>query len=111
MCDFSSYDAGRSLYLYNQPDPARTTSETPFFCYSHLVMKINISGKGAAPAVPPKLVFGPEEGFLETNVALNSTYLQVAHLSLFADVFVARCSHPECRSLLLRGGILRYCSS
>ena len=87
VCDFSSYDAGRSLYLYNQPDPARTTSETPFFCYSHLVMKINISGKGAAPAVQPKMAFGPDEGFLGTNVALNSTYLQVAHVSLLPLVF------------------------
>ena len=83
VCNFTGYDAGRSLYLYNQPDPARTTSETPFFCYSHLVMKINISGKGAPPAVQPKLSFGPDEGVLETNVALNSTYLQVRVLKLF----------------------------
>jgi hypothetical protein len=98
VCDFSSYDAGRSLFLYNSPDPARTTSETPFFCYSHLVMKINISGKGAAPAVKPKMVFGPEEGFLETNVALNSTYLQVAHLPLLL-IICSGATLPKCYSL------------
>jgi hypothetical protein len=65
------------VYLTDEHQPDRTTSETPFFCYSHLVMKISFSGKGAPPAVPPKLSFGPDEGVLETNVALNSTYLQV----------------------------------
>ena len=99
VCDFSSYDAGRSLYLYNQPDPSRTTSETPFFCYSHLIMKINISGKGPAPTVQPKMVFGPNDGFLETNVALNSTYLQVTPLSqlrlLFPSAAAFCCSLPK----------------
>ena len=41
MCDFSGY-SNRTLYMYNQPDSSRTTSETPFFCYSHLIMKIKV---------------------------------------------------------------------
>jgi FtsP/CotA-like multicopper oxidase with cupredoxin domain len=73
VCDFSGY-SNRTLYLYNQPDSSRTTSETPFFCYSHLIMKIKV-GESAADPVTPKLQFGPEDGVLETNVALSSSYL------------------------------------
>jgi hypothetical protein len=109
VCDLSNY-AGRSLYLYNQPDPARTTSTTPFFCYSHLVMKMNVGAKGPAPAVQPKMVFGPDEGFLETNVALNSTYLQVAQppLLLLALLIALLRSTQVCQAAALcAGGILR----
>ena len=35
------------IYLYNVHDSGKTTSETPFFCYSHLIMKFNVS-----PAAP-----------------------------------------------------------
>jgi hypothetical protein len=34
-------------------------------------------GAGAADTVTPKLQFGPDEGVLETNVALKSSYLAV----------------------------------
>lgn len=30
------------MYLTNEHLPDRTTSETPYFCYSHLLMKLNV---------------------------------------------------------------------
>jgi hypothetical protein len=51
VCNLSGH-SGRTLYLYNQPDPDRTTSETPFFCYSHLIMKIKVrAAQGCCYAV------------------------------------------------------------
>ena len=43
VCDFRAY-ANQVIYLINEHDPARTTTETPYFCYTHLLMKINVGG-------------------------------------------------------------------
>jgi hypothetical protein len=59
VCDFRAY-TGTPLYLINKPDPARTTSETPYFCHSHLVMKINIGAPDAAATAPNLAAFNEE---------------------------------------------------
>lgn len=40
VCDFRSF-AAQTLYLWNHKDPRRM-KDVPFFCFSHLVMKINV---------------------------------------------------------------------
>ena len=56
-------------------DAGKTTSETPFFCYSHLIMKFNVSP--AAPGADMRIpdIGGPAQ--LEQNAALPPVLLQV----------------------------------
>ena len=63
------------IYLYNVHDAGKTTSETPFFCYSHLIMKFNVSPIGADVAIRVPKPSGPAE--LEQNAALPPALLQV----------------------------------
>ena len=42
----------QTIYLVNEHDAARTTSETPYFCYSHLLMKINVGATDPEAQVP-----------------------------------------------------------
>jgi hypothetical protein len=53
VCDFAAY-SGQPLYLINKSNATLTTSVTPFFCHSHLIMKINV-GAAVANAPAPNL--------------------------------------------------------
>jgi hypothetical protein len=59
VCDFRAY-TGTSLYLINKPNKDITTSETPYFCHSHLVMKIVVGAPDAAAAAPNLAAFNEE---------------------------------------------------
>ncbi|KAG2440741.1 hypothetical protein HXX76_003598 [Chlamydomonas incerta] len=48
VCDFSAY-SGRDVYLVNAYDDDRM-KDVPFFCNSHLFMKINVRCNGTGPA-------------------------------------------------------------
>lgn len=48
VCDFEGFE-NQVLYLWNEHDADRTTSETPYFCFSHLLMRINVGGREDAP--------------------------------------------------------------
>ena len=67
------------IYLYNVHDSGKTTSETPFFCYSHLIMKFNVSPAAAGDMRVPE-IGGPAQ--LEQNAALPPALLKVSHSSL-----------------------------
>jgi hypothetical protein len=41
VCNFTAYK-NTSMYLINKPNSAFTTSLTPFYCHSHLIMKIDV---------------------------------------------------------------------
>ena len=64
VCDFSAY-TGKSLYMINKPNPAVNTGLTPYFCHSHLVMRIDVGAAvpgASAPnlgAVNPERATGP----------------------------------------------------
>ena len=64
-----------AIYLYNVHDAGKTTSETPFFCYSHLIMKFNVSPADSGVAIRKPNPAGPAE--LEQNAALPPALLQV----------------------------------
>ena len=59
VCDFTG-QSGRPLYVINKPNPDVTTSDTPYFCHSHLVMKINVGAPDAAAGVPNLNAFNNE---------------------------------------------------
>jgi hypothetical protein len=59
VCDFTAY-TDKSLYLINKPNATLTTSETPFFCHSHLVMKINVGAPDPTASAPRLDAFNPE---------------------------------------------------
>lgn len=67
----------QALYLYNQPDKDRTTSETPFFCFSHLIMKIVVGDTNVTAHVPSL----KDETRLARSVAIPSATLTVRFLS------------------------------
>lgn len=65
----------QSLYLYNQPDQDRLTSEVPYFCYSHLMMRFDVGPKPANPGPIPTLnVVAP----LEQAAVLPPALLEVS---------------------------------
>ncbi|EFJ51493.1 hypothetical protein VOLCADRAFT_87571 [Volvox carteri f. nagariensis] len=51
VCDFSSY-SGRTFFLMNVKDERRMKS-VPFFCHSHLLMKIQVFGIASGPTFQP----------------------------------------------------------
>jgi hypothetical protein len=64
-----------TIYLYNVHDAGKTTSETPFFCYSHLIMKFNVSPADTTVPMRVPNISGPAE--LEQNAALPVDLLKV----------------------------------
>jgi FtsP/CotA-like multicopper oxidase with cupredoxin domain len=56
VCDFSQY-GGQSLYLTNGWDSANQPS-VPYFCYSHLLARLDISKTFSLP-LDPSIVFDP----------------------------------------------------
>lgn len=42
----------QTIYLVNEHQPGKTTSETPYFCYSHLLMKINVGASDPGAQIP-----------------------------------------------------------
>ncbi|KAG2484888.1 hypothetical protein HYH03_016369 [Edaphochlamys debaryana] len=66
VCDFTSY-AGKTLYLWNAKDDYRM-NDVPFFCFSHLMMKI----VPAAVAVPPNSAFTPGNPVVPARPFLDS---------------------------------------
>ena len=55
LCDLTELTSLSSLSTQDL-----TTSETPYFCHSHLVMKINVGAPDAAAAVPNLAAFNTE---------------------------------------------------
>jgi hypothetical protein len=49
VCDFTTY-AGQPLHLINKPNATLTTGLTPYFCHTHLVMRIDVGA--AVPNAP-----------------------------------------------------------
>ena len=64
----------------NVHDAGKSTSETPYFCYSHLIMKFNVSPAGADDKTRIPNPAGPAE--LEQNAALPPALLQVTFQQL-----------------------------
>ena len=76
-----------------------TTSETPYFCHSHLVMKINVGAPDAAAAVPNLAAFNTElrSGPLPLDLIQASSACGSAGLHLFAchGCQISCCSSSE----------------
>jgi hypothetical protein len=64
-----------TIYLLNVHDAGKTTSETPFFCYSHLIMKLAVSPAGEGDATRIPNMSGNAQ--LEQNAGLPPALLQV----------------------------------
>ena len=76
VCDFTAYE-GKALYVTNEHQPDRTTSETPYFCYSHLLMKINV-GKPDPNAQIPNLDAPRSAGTDQQDAQLAPDYYDVS---------------------------------
>ena len=65
------------MYLTDEHQPDRTTSETPFFCYTHLLMKINVGA--LAPNSPkPNLDAPRTDGTDQQDAQLPPAYFDVS---------------------------------
>ena len=74
----------KAVYLTDEHQPDRTTSETPFFCYTHLLMKINVGA--LAPNSPkPNLDAPRTDGTDQQDAQLAPAYFDVS-----------LCSAPQC---------------
>ena len=67
------------MYLTDEHQADRTTSETPFFCYTHLLMKINV-GKTVANGPVPNLDALRTEGTDQQDAQLAPAYFDVSSL-------------------------------
>ena len=65
------------MYLTDEHQPDRTTSETPFFCYTHLLMKINV-GKTVPDGPKPTLDALRTEGTDQQDAQLAPAYFDVS---------------------------------
>jgi hypothetical protein len=94
VCNFTAY-AHTPIYLINKPNAAQTTGLTPFFCHSHLIMKINVGGPNAnagVPSVTPDVINGerltgplPQNTLQASNSALEQCYATLV-LSRFDEL-------------------------
>ena len=69
----------KAVYLTDEHQPDRTTSETPFFCYTHLLMKINV-GATVANGPVPNLDALRTEGTDQQDAQLAPAYFDVSFL-------------------------------
>ena len=97
------------MYLTDEHQPDRTTSETPFFCYTHLLMKINV-GKTVANGPVPTLDALRTEGTDQQDAQLAPAYFDVSFCPLpcqrleelacgVSQPTCLCCHHPEPRPL------------
>jgi FtsP/CotA-like multicopper oxidase with cupredoxin domain len=77
VCDFSNY-AGQTLYLWNDKDPDMM-KDVPYFCYSHLLSRLDIS------AVKP--VNAP---VMDPSVAPLQPVHHLKHILTDSDITTAR---------------------
>ena len=70
-------------------DQAVTTSETPYFCHSHLIMKINIGAPDATATAPNLAAFNEEAragplplDLLQASGFIMSAFEPAVHCSL-----------------------------
>jgi hypothetical protein len=66
----------QAVYLINEHQPDRTTSETPYFCYSHLLMKLNV-GAPDHGAQKPNLDALRKDGTDQQDAQLAPDYFDV----------------------------------
>jgi hypothetical protein len=64
------------VYLTDEHQPDRTTSETPFFCYTHLLMKINVGAIKDGPV--PNLDAPRTDGTDQQDAQLAPAYFDVS---------------------------------
>ena len=66
----------------NEHQPDRTTSETPYFCYSHLLAKFNIGAKDPSNTQKPNLDALRTAGTDQQDAQLSPDYYDVSpHLT------------------------------
>jgi hypothetical protein len=69
----------QTVYLTDEHQADRTTSETPFFCYTHQLMKINV-GDTASGAPAPTLGALRKAGTDQQDQQLEPSYFDVSIL-------------------------------
>ena len=62
----------------NEHQPDRTTSETPYFCYSHLLAKFNIGAKDPSNTQKPNLDALRTAGTDQQDAQLSPDYYDVS---------------------------------
>jgi hypothetical protein len=62
----------------NEHQPDRTTSETPYFCYSHLLAKFNIGAKDPSNTQKPNLDALRSAGTDQQDAQLSPDYYDVS---------------------------------
>jgi hypothetical protein len=73
----------KALYLTNEHQPDRTTSETPYFCYSHLLAKFNIGAPDPTNTQKPDLTANRSAGTDQQDEQLSPDYYDVRpHLQM-----------------------------
>ena len=106
------------VYLTDEHQPDRTTSETPFFCYTHLLMKINVGAIVDGPK--PSLDAPRTDGTDQQDAQLPPAYFDVsfsvvpnAHVSgkaqtvgkTFLSNKPCAAARPAATALLLHTGV------
>jgi hypothetical protein len=87
----------QAVYLVNEHQPDRTTSETPYFCYSHLLMKLNVGAldKGAQQ---PNLNATRMDGTDQQDQQLSPDYFDVSRdLKLLLHLKQREVAVPSCK--------------
>jgi hypothetical protein len=87
-----SFLSFQAVYLTDEHQPDRTTSETPFFCYTHLLMKINVGPVVSGPV--PVLGAPRTAGTDQQDAQLPPAYFDVSLALLLAGSEVC----PDCVS-------------
>ncbi len=85
VCNFIGH-SGKTLWLWNEKDP-QFKEEVPYFCYSHLIAKIEVGAalSNPAPAFNPAL--RPAAGTIPANVVLTPTDVATAQAMANAGRF------------------------
>jgi hypothetical protein len=75
----------QSVYLMNEHQPDRTTSETPYFCYSHLLAKLNIGAIADTNNQKPNLDAQRTDGTDQQDEQLPASYYDVSPPFLYQE--------------------------